>query len=95
MPFYIFIVFLLIILSALLAVFLQRNHFLITLLYFELIILSLTILVIISWSPSIIFFLIIILTLGACEARLGLALLVAITRNYGSDLLNVISINKC
>jgi NADH-ubiquinone oxidoreductase chain 4L len=38
---------------------------------------------------------ILLLTLGACEASLGLALLVIITRFHGSDLINNLTINKC
>ena len=38
---------------------------------------------------------ILLLTLGACEASLGLALLVIITRFHGSDLVNNLTINKC
>lgn len=38
---------------------------------------------------------IIILTFGACEARLGLRIIVLISRTYGSDKLNSLTINKC
>lgn len=38
---------------------------------------------------------VIILTLGACEARLGLGLLVVMSRTYGRDLINSLSRNKC
>jgi len=38
---------------------------------------------------------IIILSLGACEARLGLALLVLLARSYGSDMVSNLTINKC
>ncbi len=38
---------------------------------------------------------IIILSIGACEARLGLALLVLLARSYGSDIINNLTINKC
>ena len=38
---------------------------------------------------------ILILRLGACEARFGLSLLVIISRSHGTDLLKSISINKC
>lgn len=37
----------------------------------------------------------VIITLAACEARLGLALIVIITRSYGSDTIKLLSINKC
>jgi NADH-ubiquinone oxidoreductase chain 4L len=38
---------------------------------------------------------IIILTFGACEARLGLRLIVLMSRTHGSDMIKSISINKC
>jgi len=37
----------------------------------------------------------ILLTFGACEARLGLRLLVKISRHYGSDTLSNLALNKC
>lgn len=72
----------------------QRRHLLIALLALEGVILTLTILIIIQ-SPQELFFALVILTFGACEARLGLACLVAITRSYGNDLFNSIIISKC
>jgi NADH-ubiquinone oxidoreductase chain 4L len=38
---------------------------------------------------------IVILSLGACEASLGLALLVMLARSFGSDKVRNLSINKC
>lgn len=38
---------------------------------------------------------IIMLSIRACEASLGLALIVAAARTTGSDILNTLSINKC
>lgn len=37
----------------------------------------------------------ILLTLGACEACVGLALLVAIVRRYGGDYVSCLNISKC
>lgn len=37
----------------------------------------------------------VLLTLGACEACVGLALLVAIVRRYGRDYVSCLSVNKC
>ena len=76
----------------------QRQHFLISLFSLEgmiltlvaIIPLSLTILYIQLTTISII-----ILTFGACEASLGLSLIVIISRHYGSDMLKSISVNKC
>nr|QLY90143.1 NADH dehydrogenase subunit 4L [Erpobdella testacea] len=38
---------------------------------------------------------ILILTVGACEASLGLTLLVLMSRYYGSDLVKNLSLSKC
>jgi len=76
----------------------QRHHLLITLLALERIILILVIFIPLTSTSShipIVFQRIILLTFGACEARLGLSLIVLMSRSHGSDILNTISINKC
>jgi NADH:ubiquinone oxidoreductase subunit K len=68
------------------------------LLSLEAIILSLALLLtIINSSPHSLefFYCLIILTFGACEARVALAILVRISRTYGNDIINTLSINKC
>lgn len=75
----------------------QRTHFLTALLAIEaaLFILAATIPInqIIHHLPNAIL-LILILTLAACEAALGLALLVLIVRSYGNDLIRSLSPTK-
>lgn len=91
----IFIVFTLI---TLLTLCFQRYHFLISLLALEATILTLVILSLFNVgfeNRSNIFYVLVILTFGACEASLGLALLVSITRIFGRDLIKSLSINKC
>jgi NADH-ubiquinone oxidoreductase chain 4L len=76
----------------------QRTHLLIALLAVEAIVLTLLIFILLSHAlvpQRNSFFLFLLLTLGACEARLGLAILVAISRAFGSDLLTTLSLNKC
>lgn len=76
----------------------QRSHLLIALLCLEGIILRLVL-----YIPSLIYIIqlsipsisIILLTFGACEARLGLRILVYMSRSYGSDIIKSLSINKC
>lgn len=83
---------------AILNLILNQYHFLIALLSLECITLSLVLFVPISiiLIESINLSLrIIILTLGACEARLGLRLIVKISRLYGTDILKSLTINKC
>jgi len=75
----------------------QRNHILICLLALEAIILSLACSIALSYLSSsfIFFYCILILSFGACEAAVALAVLVSITRSYGSDLIQSINLNKC
>lgn len=77
----------------------QRTHLLITLLCLEGIILSIVLIL-----PSCLYFsgiiristlALIILTIGACEARLGLRIIVVISRSHGSDLINNLTSRKC
>lgn len=38
---------------------------------------------------------VIVLSVRACETSLGLSILVIISRSYGSDIVNLLSISKC
>ena len=76
----------------------NHSHFLIRLLCLEGIILSLVLLIptslyIVSSSYSSIR--LIILRFGACEASIGLRIMVIISRQYGSDKIKNLSLNKC
>jgi len=76
----------------------QRTHFLISLLCLEGIMLRLVL-----YIPSLIYasrmsiptIRIILLTFGACEASLGLRILVFISRSFGSDIIKSLTTNKC
>lgn len=83
------------ILAPIIFIIIHRQHLLIALLYLELIILSLTIFSMMILNIKNLFFILILLTLGACEARMGLALLISISRTFGSDLIKLLSLNKC
>nr|AVW86234.1 NADH dehydrogenase subunit 4L [Pholoe pallida] len=77
---------------------LQRKHVLMALLAFEAMILSLTYMLLISTQPlngNELFLSLILLSFGACEASLGLAVLVAMTRSTGSDRISSSSLSKC
>lgn len=94
---YIFI-FILCSMLAMIGLIINRKHLLIALLYLEAFMLRLVILIplsIIIFSSQSIFISIVLLSIGACEARLGLALIVIISRTYGSDLISSTTINKC
>ena len=85
-------------LSAIIALIINKNHLLISLLSLEAFILRLVILIPITLAASSsesIFTRIILLSIGACEARLGLALIVLISRTYGSDKIQSVTSNKC
>nr|YP_010373153.1 NADH dehydrogenase subunit 4L [Hyperhalosydna striata]QTZ18397.1 NADH dehydrogenase subunit 4L [Hyperhalosydna striata] len=76
----------------------QRNHLLMTLLALEAMILNLTLLAVLSSSSTTsteLFIAMILLTFGACEAALGLACLVKMTRSFGNDLISSSSLNSC
>lgn len=84
--------------SAIVALILNKNHLLMSLLALEAFILRLVIIVPMTLSITsarAIFTRIILLSIGACEARLGLALIVLISRTYGSDKIQSVTINKC
>lgn len=75
----------------------QRTHLLTALLAIEASILILATIIpisqIIAALPNATI-LVVILTLAACEARLGLALLVLMVRSYGNDLIRSLSTSK-
>nr|WLD05656.1 NADH dehydrogenase subunit 4L [Alaysia sp. n. 2 MM-2023] len=84
--------------SSLMTFILQRRHLLMALLALE----STTLLTMIfaatiygAPSQFNIIIILVIMTLAACEASLGLALMVIMTRSYGADTVKLLSINKC
>nr|AOR07202.1 NADH dehydrogenase subunit 4L [Mesenchytraeus hydrius] len=84
--------------AMIMALLIQRSHFLMSLLCLEGIMLSTVLFIpILMYSSSL--FLptisIIMLTFGACEASLGLSLLVKMSRSYGSDMMSSLSMDKC
>jgi NADH:ubiquinone oxidoreductase subunit K len=84
--------------SSLITFVLQRRHLLIALLALErTTLITIVFAATIYGSPSQfnIIIILVIITIAACEASLGLALIVIITRSYGSDSVKLLSINKC
>ena len=76
----------------------QYNHLLISLFCLEAIILISILTIIVSSISTYIYIpqiSIIILTMGACEARLGLRIIVIISRSTGSDILSNVATIKC
>lgn len=73
----------------------QRTHLLIALLALEGIILTLILLIIVTFTHTNLFLCIVLLTIGACEARLGLACLVLIIRSSGTDRISSLTSMKC
>nr|YP_009244854.1 NADH dehydrogenase subunit 4L [Amynthas carnosus]AMO26939.1 NADH dehydrogenase subunit 4L [Amynthas carnosus]BDQ43858.1 NADH dehydrogenase subunit 4L [Amynthas carnosus] len=76
----------------------NQTHFLMTLLSLESITLSLTLfvpLMLMSCSAPNTALAVILLTFGACEASLGLSLMVSMSRSYGNDTLKSLTSAKC
>nr|YP_004123326.1 NADH dehydrogenase subunit 4L [Paranemertes cf. peregrina SCS-2010]ADD62159.1 NADH dehydrogenase subunit 4L [Paranemertes cf. peregrina SCS-2010] len=74
----------------------QRFHFLMSLLCLEFMVLGLFFcsLSVYSWKGES-FLVFILLSFAACEAALGLGLLVSLIRSHGSDFLKVVSLYEC
>ena len=85
----------LMIISSLLSFIIQRRHLLISLIALEGVVLTLSLIFIIQSSSIELFLLFVLLTFGACEARLGLACLVYIIRSYGNDIFSILRSLKC
>nr|YP_010944306.1 NADH dehydrogenase subunit 4L [Acanthochitona mahensis]WLW42182.1 NADH dehydrogenase subunit 4L [Acanthochitona mahensis] len=82
--------------SALVTICLQRKHILNALLILEILMVSIF-LILISLSASLHnegMMIFMIMTLAACEASMGLALLVILIRTHGNDYMTSISLNK-
>nr|ALQ78875.1 NADH dehydrogenase subunit 4L [Glycera tridactyla] len=73
----------------------QRRHLLMALLALEAVMLTITLIIVLFSSTNELFMTFVVLTLAACEASLGLACLVIITRSLGNDLFKTLSSNKC
>uniref|UniRef100_UPI0030E36237 NADH dehydrogenase subunit 4L n=1 Tax=Micronephthys minuta TaxID=1037237 RepID=UPI0030E36237 len=85
------------VLLALLTLSMQRNHLLMALLTLEAMILMLTLMMAsftMLLSPSELVITLIMLTFGACEASLGLACLVALSRMHGNDMCSMMAMTK-
>ena len=77
--------------------FLQRDHFLIALLLLELISIALVLgIPVTSYSLGVVStpFFLVLLTIRACEARVGLAVIVYLVRSFGDDILQSISVRR-
>nr|YP_010425940.1 NADH dehydrogenase subunit 4L [Amynthas deogyusanensis]USL47910.1 NADH dehydrogenase subunit 4L [Amynthas deogyusanensis] len=76
----------------------NQSHFLMTLLSLEGITLSLVLfvpLMLMNCSAPNTSMSVILLTFGACEASLGLGLMVSMSRSYGNDMLKSLTLTKC
>lgn len=76
----------------------NQTHFLITLLSLEGITLRLVLfvpLILMGAHAPNTAIAVILLTFGACEARIGLGLIVSISRSYGNDILKSLTSSKC
>nr|QHT64995.1 NADH dehydrogenase subunit 4L [Bhawania goodei] len=85
----------LMVITSIMTVILQRKHLLMALLAFEGMILSLVTSYIYMAPITDTFIIMILLTMGACEASLGLACMVNMSRSYGNDHLSSLTLSKC
>ena len=87
----------LVVAASILRLVLQRIHFLIALLCLECIILGLfySFAKLLFFRSIEIYLSFILLTFSACEACVGLALLVSLARIFGKDFFRVICLHKC
>lgn len=84
--------------ASIIGLILNYGHFLISLLFLESFILALVLLIpisIVAIGARPTYLRVVLLSLGACEAGLGLSLIVIISRVKGSDILKNINTNKC
>nr|YP_009307961.1 NADH dehydrogenase subunit 4L [Myrianida brachycephala]AOR87134.1 NADH dehydrogenase subunit 4L [Myrianida brachycephala] len=80
------------------SIFMNKHHLLMSLLLFESLILAMVasmFMLFIYSNLSHLFLILVMLTMGACEASLGLACLVKMMRSFGNDLLMNSSMLKC
>nr|YP_009244971.1 NADH dehydrogenase subunit 4L [Amynthas moniliatus]AMO27095.1 NADH dehydrogenase subunit 4L [Amynthas moniliatus] len=76
----------------------NQTHFLMTLLSLEGVTLSLVLfvpLILMNCAAPNTALAVILLTFGACEASLGLGLMVSMSRSYGNDMLKSLTTTKC
>jgi len=76
----------------------QRRHILMSLLSLEAVVLSLALLICLVGGYIFsmdLFYCLVVLTFGACEASVALAVLVIVTRSYGSDIMSSLRLSKC
>nr|APB92057.1 NADH dehydrogenase subunit 4L [Montfortula punctata] len=81
---------------SIISVFLQYKHLLMVLINLEVLLLALFILTLMhSWSSFESHACLILITMGVCEASLGLATLVTLIRTHGNDYVHSMSVHKC
>lgn len=85
----------LITISSLVTFVIQRRHLLMCLLALEGVILTLALILVLQRSEVELFFMFVLVRMGACEARLGLACLVSMMRSYGNDHIKILRSTKC
>lgn len=83
--------------SAYVGLFLERGHLIIVLLLFERVMLGLFFFLL---ADLLLFFTgfylsLVLIRFGACEAAVGLALLVSLIRSHGTDFVSVLTIYEC
>ncbi len=85
------------ILSGYISLFLERGHLLIVLLLFEAVMLGFFSLLLFGLSVGIsgLYLCLVLIRFGACEAAVGLSLLVSLIRSHGNDFVSSLTIYEC
>lgn len=86
-----------IVFSSYVGIFLERGHLLMVLIFLEATMLGLFSLLLFNyfWSFSNLYLCLVLISFGACEAAVGLALLVSLIRSHGNDFVSTLSVYEC
>nr|YP_010146834.1 NADH dehydrogenase subunit 4L [Yininemertes pratensis]QQP01063.1 NADH dehydrogenase subunit 4L [Yininemertes pratensis] len=85
------------ILSAYVGLFLERGHLLMVLLLLEAVMLGLFLFLLFGLGESVsnLYLCLVLISFGACEAAVGLSLLVSLVRTHGNDFVSTLTIYEC
>nr|YP_009131674.1 NADH dehydrogenase subunit 4L [Micrura ignea]AJY78582.1 NADH dehydrogenase subunit 4L [Micrura ignea] len=83
--------------SSLVGLFLERGHLLMVLLFFETVMLGLFLFLVVSMDVLGFdsYLCLVLVSFAACEAAVGLSLLVSLIRSHGNDFVSILSLYEC
>nr|YP_009648864.1 NADH dehydrogenase subunit 4L [Notospermus geniculatus]QCZ36414.1 NADH dehydrogenase subunit 4L [Notospermus geniculatus] len=85
------------ILSAFVGLFVERGHLLMVLLLFEAVVLGLFSMLLFGLGGGLsgFYLCLVLVSFGACEAAVGLSLLVSLIRTHGNDFVSALTVYEC